>query len=359
MFRKVIWLLVGILIFGALVYIYPKYSLYAESKILSSNSEKKVFYIKLPIQLIELADELVKAGIIVDKDAFVKVGNYKQMSELNIATGKYLIQPETEYRTLLNGFKLNAAGNGNAEVEVDVTFNNCRDLNELAGKVSRSIYVDSADFVAFLSDAKTLKKYGFSAEQFPAMFLPNTYRMFFDTDESEFTERMAAEFRDFWNDERKSKLNAIGLKSPSQAVTLASVVYSEQSRHEDEWPVIAGLYLNRLSKGIKLQSDPTFKFCWGRELDKVQRLLNIHRDVDCAYNTYKILGLPPGPICIPPAKTVDAVLNRSEVNYIFMCAKPDYSGRHNFAVSDRDHVKNAKAFQSWLAGELKKKNNAK
>ena len=359
MVRKLVWIALGIVITGVLIWGYPKYSLYTKSRKLSSNTEVKAFYIKLPTQLDELADLLEKSGVINDKDAFIKVGNYKRMSELNIATGKYMIQPKTEYRNLLNGFKLNSAGNGNAEVEVEVTFNNCRDLNELAGKVSNSIYIDSADLVAFLLDKKTLTKYGFKAEQFPAMFLPNTYRMFYDTDEAEFTERMATEFRNFWSDERKEKLKSIGLKSPSQAVTLASIVYSEQSRHSDEWPIIAGLYLNRLKKGIKLQSDPTFKFCWGSELDGVQRLLSVHRNIDCAYNTYKINGLPPGPICIPPASTVDAVLNRSEVNYIFMCAKPDYSGRHNFAVSDKDHVNNAKAFQKWLAGEIKNKNNAK
>jgi UPF0755 protein len=359
MFRKIAWISVGLLVLLAGLYLYPKYSLYAKSRLLSANTEVKDFYIKLPTQLDELADQLLLTGIIDDKEAFMKVGNYKEMNELNIATGKYQIQPKTEYRNLLNGFKLNAAGNGNAEVEVEVTFNNCRDLNQLAGKVSQSIYVDSAELIQFLTNKKTLGKYGFTVQQFPAMFLPNTYRMFYDTDEAEFTERMAAEFRAFWNEERMAKLKAIGLKSPSQGVTLASIVYSEQSRHADEWPIIAGLYLNRIKKGIKLQSDPTFKFCWGDDLKGVQRLLNIHREIDCAYNTYKIQGLPPGPICIPPAQVVDAVLNRSEVNYIFMCAKPDYSGRHNFAVSDRDHVNNAKAFQTWLAAELKKKNNAK
>ena len=120
---------------------------------------------------------------------------------------------------------------------------------------------------------------------------------------------------------------------------------------------IAGLYLNRINQGIKLQSDPTFKFCWGDQLIGVQRLLNIHREIDCPYNTYRINGLPPGPICIPSTIVVDAVLNRADVNYIFMCAKPDYSGRHNFAVSGEDHTKNASIFQKWLASELKKNGN--
>jgi UPF0755 protein len=150
-----------------------------------------------------------------------------------------------------------------------------------------------------------------------------------------------------------AKLKKVGLKKPSEAVTLASVVYSEQGRVADEWPVIAGLYLNRINQGIKLQSDPTFKFCWGDKLDGVQRLLNVHRDIDCSYNTYKINGLPPGPICIPPTEVVDAVLNRDNNTYIFMMAKPDYSGRHDFTVQYADHERLAKIYQNWLAGEMK------
>jgi UPF0755 protein len=185
------------------------------------------------------------------------------------------------------------------------------------------------------------------------MFLPNTYKMYYDTDEKQFIERMSGEFKKFWTEDRMSKLKKVGLKKPSEAVTLASVVYSEQGRVPEEWPIIAGLYLNRINQGIKLQSDPTFKFCWGDKLDGVQRLLNVHRDIDCPYNTYKINGLPPGPICIPPTEVVDAVLNRDKNNYIFMMAKPDYTGRHDFRVEYADHEKLAKIYQNWLAQEMK------
>ena len=354
MSKKVILIALVVLIVGGGLLLYPKWSLFTCSRITSVNELEQTFFIETPLQLDELAEKLKNEGLIDDTEAFIKVGQFKGITELNIALGKYVILPSTQYRTLLNGFKLNSAGNGNAEVEVEVTFNNCRDLHELAGKVSSALLIDSTEMAEILYDPKIIKKYGFTAQQFPAMFLPNTYRMYYDTDGEEFLDRMAQEFKNFWTDDRMAKLSAVGLNSPSQAVTLASIVYSEQSRHSDEWPIIAGLYLNRLNKGIKLQSDPTFKFCWGRELDNVQRLLNVHREVDCSYNTYKITGLPPGPICIPPAGVVDAVLNRADVDYIFMCAKPDYSGKHNFAVSGDDHARNAKIFQKWLAAELKK-----
>jgi UPF0755 protein len=333
----------------------PKIMLFFAGNVKSINDNPVEFYIKEPVNLTELANQLKNQGVIEDTKGFISVGEYKGLTKDKIALGKYLIEESTNYRTMLNGFKINANGNGNAELEVEVTFTNCRDIFEMSGKLSKILALDSARLVSYMIDGGTLNRLGFSVEQLPAMFIPDTYNMFYDTDETLFVDRMAAEFKQFWTADRKSKLKTIGLETPSQAVTLASIVYSEQSVNSDEWPIIAGLYLNRINQGIKMQSDPTFKFCWGDKLKGVQRLLNVHRDIDCLYNTYKIKGLPPGPICLPSPKVVDAVLNRANVNYIFMCAKPDYTGRHNFAVSGADHMRNADIFQKWLAAELRKK----
>ena len=333
----------------------PKIMLYLAGNAKTVNAAPSEFYIKAPIDLNELANQLKNQGIISDIKGFISVGEYKGLNKEKIALGKYLIESGTSFRALLNGFTINANGNGNAELEVEVTFTNCRDIYQMSGKLSKVLAVDSARLVDFLIDGNTLDRLGFTVEQLPALFIPDTYKMFYDTDEELFVNRMAAEFKEFWNSDRKAKLKSVGLESPSQAVTLASIVYSEQSINSDEWPIIAGLYLNRVNQGMKLQSDPTFKFCWGDKLKGVQRLLNVHREIDCPYNTYKIKGLPPGPICLPSPKVVDAVLNRSKVNYIFMCAKPDYTGRHNFAVSGAEHMRNADIFQKWLAAELRKK----
>jgi UPF0755 protein len=348
MFKKVAIVLAIVLVAGG-IFTFPKIMLYLASRAESTNSNKVEFFVDKAIDLKELADKLKTAGVIEDLEGFIKVGEYKELNKENIAMGKYVIEPNTQYRTILNGFKMNAAGNGNGEVEVDVMFNNCRFMSDMAGKVSSLLLMDSTELLSYLDSPETYAKFGFTKEQFPAMFLPNTYKMYYDTDPEQFTKRMAEEFKDFWNADRTSKLKAVGLKSPSQAVTLASIVFSEQSNVADEWPVIAGLYLNRIEQGIKLQSDPTFKFCWGKQLDGVQRLLFIHRDIDCAYNTYKIDGLPPGPICIPPAATIDAVLNRTKHNYIFMMAKPDFSGRHDFSVDYATHQRLATVYQKWLS----------
>jgi UPF0755 protein len=333
----------------------PKVMLFLAGNAKSINDSPTEFYIKEPIDLNELANQLKNQGIIEDTKEFISVGEYKGLNKDKIALGKYIIEEGTSYRALLNGFTINANGNGNAELEVEVTFTNCRDIYQMSGKLSKILALDSARLVTYLLDGNTLNRLGFTVEQLPALFIPDTYKMFYDTNEELFVNRMATEFKEFWTAERKSKLKSIGLESPSQAVTLASIVYSEQSVNSEEWPIIAGLYLNRVNQGMKLQSDPTFKFCWGDKLKGVQRLLNVHRDIDCPYNTYKIKGLPPGPICLPSPKVVDAVLNRANVNYLYMCAKPDYTGRHNFAVSGADHMKNADIFQKWLAAELRKK----
>ncbi len=336
---------------------YPKFKLYLASQKTTLNNQNQTFYILKSIHLDSLGVELVKKGIIDDQDLFHAVGKYKEMSARNIALGKYDITPNMSYSSLLNGFKRNRLGNGNGELEVKVTFNNCSGPNQIekiCQKVAKHIQADSAELAEFLLDPKTWSLYGFSKSEFPSMFLSNTYQFFYDTDAEGFTKRMASEFKSFWNKDRMNKLSMIGLQRPSQAYTLASIVYSEQSRISEEWPIIAGLYLNRLRRNIKLQSDPTFKFCWGSQLDGVQRLLYEHRDIDCSYNTYKNEGLPPGPICIVGTPLLESVLNPASVDYIFMCAKADYSGRHNFTNSGRQHVNNANKFQRWLTNEQRK-----
>lgn len=352
MFKKIAIGVAVVAVVGV-IFTYDKIGVFLDGRKTTLNENRSAFFFNSEIGLEGLADKLVAQKIIDDKEAFVHVGEYKKLDKSRLASGKYYIEAGESYRNLLNGFTLNSNGNGNAEVEVDVTFNNCKNINQLAGKVAANLMIDSIKLVDFIQNGATLSKYGFTLEQIPALFIPNTYKMYYDTDEEAFVEKMAEEFKKFWTPERMSKIKEIGLTTPSQVVTLASIVYSEQSRNPEEWPIIAGLYLNRINQGIKMQSDPTFKFCWGDKLDGVQRLLAIHRDIDCPYNTYKINGLPPGPIYIPAAAVVDACLNRAKVDYIYMCAKPDYTGKHNFAVSGSEHTRNATEFQNWLAKELK------
>lgn len=312
------------------------------------NDQKSTIFVPSDIDLQKLSILLFENRIINDTSAFIQVGEYKKLSPERLAAGKYEIEPNTDFRKLLNGFTKNKLGNGNAEKEVEVTFNNCKDIYQVVGKSSNFLELDSTSLINYLVSDSILMKYGFTQDKIGAMFLPNTYRMYWDTSEEDFIERMAKEFKLFWTKERISKLHDTGLNNQSDAVILASIVYKEQDKHSNEWPIISKLYLNRLKDNWPLQSDPTFRFCWGEELDGVQRLTFEHRSLDCPYNTYIYPGLPPGPICIPPADVIDAVLNPSDDDFMFMCAKPKGEGRHNFAKSLKQHNQNAKLYQEWI-----------
>lgn len=301
----------------------------------------------------ELAKLLVEKGILSSEKAFLDLVAEENIDPNSFAAGKYVILSGTKLPDLIDGFVKGENGQGNAEVKVSVTFNRCEVIADIGANISKCILADSASIVDYILDPKTLAKYDFTAEQIPALFIPKEYEMYFDTDAEEFVALMAAEFRTFWTAERLEKLEKIGLRSPSQAVTLASIVYSEQSRVSEEWPIIAKLYLNRIDQGIPLQADPTFKFCWPDRLKGVERLLNVHRDRDCPYNTYLYKGIPPGPICLPPSAVVDAVLNPANVSYIFLCG--DGTGHHNFATTNAEHNKNVAAYRVWLNEYLKNK----
>lgn len=295
-----------------------------------------------------IAADLKKAGVIKEVDFFLSVAKSKGVTTESIEPGMYAFPPKTRYKDLCNSLK-----SGAFEVEVVVTFNNCKTIHDLVAKVSKDLMIDSTELENYILSGEVLTKFDFTPETIPALFLPNSYRMFYDTDKETFVQRMADEFKKFWTPERMAKLRKVGLKSPSEAVTLASIVYGEQSANASEWPIIAGLYLNRVNTGMKLQSDPTFKFCWDGQLEGVQRLTYEHRAKDCPYNTYLYAGLPPGPISMPPTGVVDAVLNRDDNDYLYMCAQPNYEGLHNFTNDYAVHARNAVEFQRWLANEIK------
>lgn len=343
--KKLIVAAVAVMLIGvALVFAWTPLMIYLKK---TSNDKETRVIIDNRHSLKEIADELEKAGVIKDVDAFLSMAENKHVTIENIEPGMYAFPAHTSYRDLLNSLK-----SGSFEVEVVVTFNNCKTIHDLCVKVSGCIAVDSTELEDYITDPETLNKYGFTIEQVPALFMPNSYRMYYDTSKEAFLERMAKEFKNFWTPARMAQLKEVGLKSPSQAVTLASIVYGEQSTNASEWPIIARLYLNRLNTGMKLQSDPTFKFCWGDQLEGVQRLTYEHRNKDCPYNTYLYNGLPPGPISMPPTGVVEAVLNPDNNDYLYMCAQPNYDGLHNFAKDYADHAKYAAEFQNWLASEL-------
>ena len=220
----------------------------------------------------------------------------------------------------------------------------------LARKISAQMMADSASVADALNDEEFLSGYGFTPENVFALFLPDTYQMYWTASVKEIFDRMKKEYDVFWNEERISRAKAQKL-TPMQVSVLASIVSGETLK-SFEYPVIAGVYLNRYRKGMKLQADPTVAFCYNYELD---RILRKHLKVDSPYNTYKYVGLPPAPINVPPKACLEAVLNPDKHGYMYFCASPAFDGTHRFASTFSEHKKNAREFQRALTKRNKEK----
>lgn len=263
----------------------------------------------------------------------------------NIKPGRYVISTESPSiyvaRMLVFGWqtpqKLTLSGT-------------MRSKGSIAKKISSQMMVDSVSVATALNDPVFLAGYGFTPENVFALFLPDTYEMFWTASVTEIFSRMKKEYDAFWNSDRLAKARAQRL-TPMQVSVLASIVSGETLK-QFEYPVIAGVYLNRYRKGMKLQADPTVAFCYDYKLD---RILKKHLTVDSPYNTYKYAGLPPAPINVPPKACLDAVLEPQNHSYIYFCASPAFDGTHRFAVSYADHLKNARAFQRELTARRRAK----
>lgn len=255
-----------------------------------------------------------------------------------VKAGKYKLTDGMNNRTLLNQL---SAG---LQEPVQLRFQNIRLKENFAGLLAKQLEPDSLAFIELLNNDSLAQKYGFSHENFFTMFIPNTYEFFWNTSTDQFVERMHKEYNTFWNEERKAKAKALNL-SPIEVSNLAAIVKGE-ALHTDEMPKIAGLYLNRLKKGMLLQADPTVIFA--TQDFSIRRVLNVHLRTNSPYNTYIHKGLPPGPIMMPSIASIDAVLNPQTHNFIYMCAKDDFSGYHNFATTVAEHLINARKFQKAL-----------
>lgn len=284
-----------------------------------------------------LLDSLEKYEVLIDNRSFDWLAKRKNYPK-HIKPGMYAFQLGQSSNALVN---MLLAGN---QVSVELTFNNLRFMSDFAAKVAGYLQPDSLEMLSYLKQPEVWEKYGFDAHTFHAMFIPNTYRMYWTSTPEQFVARMNAEYKHFWTDARLNKAKALNL-SPIEVITLASIV-QEETIKADEKPIVAGLYLNRLRRGMLLQADPTVKYAVGNF--GLNRVLNKHLEMDSPYNTYKYVGLPPGPINFPEISSIDAVLHATKHDYLFMCAKEDFSGYHNFAKTLRQHNNNARRYRQTL-----------
>lgn len=265
------------------------------------------------------------------------MAQYRKLGN-NIRTGKYAIRPDDNaynlYNRLTRGFK----------EPVNLTIGSVRTIDNLSRNISKQLMIDSLEIATLIHDSAFQTSLGYNEATIGSLFIPDTYQVYWDVSAADLMKRMQQEHTKFWNKERREKAEAIGM-TPQEVATLASIV-EEETNNNEEKPVVAGLYINRLKRGIPLQADPTVKFAM--QDFGLRRITNEHLKYVSPYNTYLNAGLPPGPIRIPSKRGLESVLNHASHNYLYMCAKEDFSGTHNFATTLSEHNRNARKYWNAL-----------
>jgi len=260
----------------------------------------------------------------------------------NVKAGKFVLKNGMSSNDIINSLR--------QPVPVSISFNNQETLQRAVGRIAQQIEADSLSLLQAFTDKKFLEDNGFTEDNVLSVFIPNTYEFFWNTSATKVREKMAKEYRKFWTPERVAKAEALNL-TPLQVSALASIVHKETAK-TDERPRVAGVYLNRLQKGMKLEADPTVIYAVKKQSGDFDQVIKrvLYRDlvVDSPYNTYKYEGLPPGPIAMPDITALDAVLNPEKHNYIYFCASVTNFGYHEFAVTAAQHEANRQKYVAWV-----------
>ena len=230
------------------------------------------------------------------------------------------------------------------QTSIKLTFNNIRLKEQWAARVSEKLLCDSAQVMQAMLDPAFLKEAETDEANVISIILPDTYEVYWNTSAPDLMQRMLKEYRRFWNEVRRQKAESWGL-TPQEVSILASIA-EEETQNRSERGKVGMLYWNRLQMDMPLQADPTVKFALGDF--GLKRILNKHLEVESPYNTYRHQGLPPGPIRMAEKATIDTILNAHIHPYLYMCAKPDFSGTHNFATTLSQHLRNAEAYHRAL-----------
>ncbi len=318
------------------VYIYQM--LYSPNFLI--NSDEKFIVINEKTEFNELIKSLERDTIINDILSFSVLSKIMEYQE-NIREGAYKVKTNMSNYDMI---KMLRSGN---QTPINITFSYARKMDDLADKLTKKLKMSKDDLLNYIYD--NIEDYNdFNKSDIISIFLPDTYEVYWNISPKNLTQKIYSEYKKFWNDERLKKLDLINLDK-KEAIVLASIVASE-SRMLDEADKIAGVYINRLNSNMRLQADPTLVFAANDYT--IRRVLNKHKRIKSPYNTYIHKGLPPGPIRLVSKNYIDAVLNYEKHEYIYMCAKEDFSGYHAFATNLTDHNINAKKFQ--IALDLKK-----
>lgn len=313
------------------------YQVFFSPNFLTEEEEDSFLFIPTGSSFADLQQIIYRERLVHDALSFSFVSRLLKYDK-GIKPGRYRIRVRSSN---LETVRVLRAGE---QEPVRITFSNLRILEELPQKLSPQLEMESDELWALISQDSTARNYGFDPVTFKCMFIPNTYEVYWNINPKRLLDRFKREYEDFWNENRKEKAAILGLSLVEISI-LASIVQAECS-HYEEAPVVAGLYLNRLKNGIYLQADPTLVYAAGDF--EIRRVLNIHKEIDSPYNTYKYAGLPPGPINFPEIVYIDAVLNPARHEYLYMCARDDFSGHHHFSKTLSEHLQYARRYQQAL-----------
>lgn len=338
-FAKKVFILAGALIIILFLILFSRFykSLY-RSNVDLHGKDTVFIYIPTYSNFSKVCEILYNGRYIKDKGSFEWLAGKKNYIS-KIKPGKYMLRKGMGNKKLIDMLR---AGR---QTPVKLTYNNIRTKNELVTKICTQLEADSSELKNLLNNDNYLDKFGLNPNTCLVMFIPNTYEFYWNTSAEEFMERIFKEYKKFWNSDRLQKAENCGLDK-IQVSILASIVQAEQTQFNKEKPVIAGLYINRLRKGMLLQSDPTVIYATGNF--NIHRVLKRNTEVNSPFNTYKFSGLPPGPINLPEISSIDAVLNFEKNDFIYMCAKEDLSGLHHFSRTAEQHAIYARKYQQAL-----------
>ncbi len=303
----------------------------------TSVKDEGFIYIQDGNSVSQVFDTLRRQGYIKNIHTLNTVAKLKRFSS-SVKPGRYKIRDGMSNNELINMLR------SGSQYPVHFTFNNMRTLEEFAEEAREELGVSKEELLSLLKDPNVLADLGFDSTTIIAMFIPNTYQIYWNTPALDLLKRMKKEYNRFWNESRLKKASEIGL-TPEEVITLASIIEEETVKPE-EYPVIAGVYINRLNRGIKLDACPTLKFVLGDFT--ISRILDRYLEIDSPYNTYMYAGLPPGPIRMASIKVIDSVLNYQKHDYLYFCAKSDFSGYHNFSKTLRQHNIYARQYHQEL-----------
>ena len=336
--KKITYFILILLIIAFFGFIFFFKLLFADNIDNHSSKKEHVFYIHTGDSYSKVLKSLKEQHIIKDMESF-KLVSSKLKYEESIKPGRYLIDNNTGNLQLVR--KLRAG----AQDPVKITFNNIQNKEQLAKRIAAQIEATETELLMEFNNQHFLDSLQLTEDNFPTIFLANTYEFYWNTSSKQFISRMLKEYNKFWTEKRKAKAQAIGL-TPTEVIILASIVQKESTKY-DEYPIISGVYLNRLKIGMPLQADPTVLHAL-KKLGISRRVLHADLKIQSPYNTYINKGLPPGPICLPELKSIDETLNAEEHNYLYFCAREDFSGYSNFAESWEQHLENARKYQKAL-----------